>query len=56
MKVKFEANVTRGFPLSPRGFRDSLSPLRGLLLISFAKKNQEKPLGQRYDIDRVQMK
>ena len=24
--------------------RDSLSPLRGLLLISFAKKNQEKPL------------
>ena len=27
---------------------DSLSPLRGLPLISFAKKNQEKPLGQGY--------
>ena len=45
MKVRFEAKVTRGFSLSPRRFRDSLSPLRGLLLISFAKKNQEKPLG-----------
>ena len=27
---------------------NSLSPLRGLPLISFAKKNQEKPLGQGY--------
>ena len=36
MKVRFEANVTRGFSLSPRRFRDSLSPLHGLLLISFA--------------------
>ena len=45
MKVRFEAKVTRGFSLSPRRFRDSLSSLRGLLLISFAKKNQEKPLG-----------
>ena len=45
MKVRFEAKVTRGFSVSPRRFRDSLSPLRGLLLISFAKKNQEKPLG-----------
>ena len=44
MKVRFEAKVTRGFSLSPHRFRDSLSPLRGLLLISFAKKNQEKPL------------
>ena len=55
MKVRFEAKVTRGFSLSPRRFRDSLSPLRdslsplrGLLLISFAKKNQEKPLGPGY--------
>ena len=45
MKVRFEAKVTRGFSLSPRRFRNSLSPLRGLLLISFAKKTQEKPLG-----------
>ena len=45
MKVRFEAKVTRGFSLSPRRFRDSLSPLCGFLLISFAKKNQEKPLG-----------
>ena len=45
MKVRFEAKVTRGFSLSPRRFRNSLSPLRGLLLISFANKNQEKPLG-----------
>ena len=48
MKVRFEAKVTRGFSLSPRRFRNSLSPLRGLLLISFAKKNQEKPLGPGY--------
>ena len=48
MKVRFEAKVTRGFSLSPRRFRDSLSPLRGLLLISFAKKNQEKPLAPGY--------
>ena len=48
MKVRFEAKVTRGFSLSPRRFRDSLSPLRGFLLISFAKKNQEKPLGSGY--------
>ena len=48
MKVRFEAKVTRGFSLSQRRFRDSLSPLRGLLLISFAKKNQEKPLGPGY--------
>ena len=46
MKMKFEAKVTRGFSLFTRRFRDSLSPLRGLLLISFAKKNQEKPLDQ----------
>ena len=39
MKVRFEAKLTRG-SLSPRRFRES-SPLRGLLLISFAKKNQE---------------
>ena len=45
MKVRFEAKVTRGFSLSPRRLRDSLSPLHGLLLTSFAKKNQEKPLG-----------
>ena len=45
MKVRFEAKVTRGFSLSPRRFRDLLSPLCGFLLISFAKKNQEKPLG-----------
>ena len=38
------------FSLSPRRFRNSLSPLRRLLLISFAKKNQEKPLGQGYRI------
>ena len=38
----------RGFSLSPRRFRDLVSPLRGLLLISFAKKNQEKPLGPGY--------
>ena len=31
MKVRFEANKTRGFSLSPRRFRDSFSPLRGLL-------------------------
>ena len=37
-----------GFSVSPRRFRDSLSPLRGLLLISFAKKNKEKPLGPGY--------
>ena len=48
MKVRFEAKVTRGFSLSSRRFRDSLSPLCGLLLISFAKKNQEKPLGRGY--------
>jgi len=48
MKVRFEAKVTRGFSLSPVAFRDTLSPLRGLLLISFAKKNQEKPLGPGY--------
>ena len=48
MKVRFEAKVTRGFSLSPRRLRDLLSPLRGLLLISFAKKNQEKPLGPGY--------
>ena len=48
MKVRFEAKVTRGFSLSPRRFRDSLSPLHGLLLISFAKKNHEKPLGPGY--------
>ena len=45
MKVRFEAKITKDFSLSPRVFRDSLSPPRGLLLISFAKKNQEKPLG-----------
>ena len=45
MKVRFEAKVTRGFSLSPRRFRNSLSLLHGLLLISFTKKNQEKPLG-----------
>ena len=49
MEVRFEAKVTRGFSLSPRRFRDSLSPLRGLLLISFAKNNQEKPLGPGYE-------
>ena len=48
MKVRFEAKVTRGFSLSPRRFRNSLSPLRGLLLISFAKKNQGKSLGPGY--------
>ena len=48
MKVRFEAKVTRGFSISPRRFRNSLSPLRGLLFISFAKKNQEKPLGPGY--------
>ena len=48
IKVRFEAKVTRGFSLSPCRFCDSLSPLRGLLLISFAKKNQEKPLGPGY--------
>ena len=48
MKLRFEAKVTRGFSLSPHRFRDTLSPLRGLLLISFAKKNQEKPLGPGY--------
>ena len=48
MKVRFEAKVTRGFSLSPRRFCDSLSPPRGLLLISFAKKNREKPLGPGY--------
>ena len=48
MEVRFEVKVTRGFSVSPRRFRDSLSPLRGLLLISFAKKNQEKPLGPGY--------
>ena len=47
VKVRFKAKVTRGFSLSPHCFRDS-SPLRGLLLISFAKKNQEKPLGPGY--------
>ena len=41
---------TRGFSLSPRRFCDSLSLLCGLLLISFAKKNQEKPLGPGYCI------
>ena len=50
MKVRFEAKVTRGFTLSSRRFHDSLSPLRGLLLISFAKKNQEKPLGPGYNL------
>ena len=49
MEVRFEVKVTRGFSLSPRRFRDSLSPLRRLLLISFAKKNQEKPLGPGYE-------
>ena len=49
MKVRFEAKVTRGFSLSPRRLCDSLSPLRGLLLISFVKKNQEKPLGPGYN-------
>ena len=48
MKVRFEAKVTRGVSLSPRRFCDLLSPLRGLLLISVAKKNQEKPLGPGY--------
>ena len=48
MEVRFEVKVTRGFSVCPRRFRDSLSPLRGLLLISFAKKNQEKPLGPGY--------
>ena len=48
MKVRFEAKVSWGFSLSPRRFRDSLSPLRSLLSISFAKKNQEKPLGPGY--------
>ena len=48
MKVRFEARVTRGFSLSPRHLRDSLSPFRGLLLVSSAKKNQEKPLGPGY--------
>ena len=52
MKVRFEAKVTRGFSLSPRPFGDSLSLLRGLLLISFAKKNQEKPLGPGYSLSR----
>ena len=33
--------------------RDSLSPLRGLLLISFARKNQEKPLGPGYGLGRI---
>ena len=36
MKVRFEAKVTRGFSLSPRRFRDSLSlPLR-LVVAAFA--------------------
>ena len=48
MKVRFEAKVNRGFSLSPRRFRDLLSPLRSLLLISVAKKNQEKPLEPGY--------
>ena len=48
MKVRFEAKVIRGFSLSPRRFRDSLLSLRRLLLISFTKKNQEKPLGPGY--------
>ena len=33
--------------------RDSLSPLRGLLLISLARKNQEKPLGPGYGLGRI---
>ena len=41
--------IQRFFSLSPRRFCDSLSPLRGLPLISFAKKKQEKPLGPGYD-------
>ena len=41
MKVRFEAKVTRGFSLSPRRFRNSLSPLRGLLLISLQRKIKE---------------
>ena len=37
IKVRFEAKVTRGFSLSPRCFRDSLSPLRSLLSLSRRK-------------------
>ena len=33
--------------------RDSLSPLRGLLLISLGRKNQEKPLGPGYGLGRI---
>ena len=44
MKVRFEAKVTRGFSLSPRRFRDSLSPLRGLL---FREEKSRKTSGTR---------
>ena len=36
MKVRFEAKVTRGFSLSPRRFRDSLSLPSRLVVAAFA--------------------
>ena len=44
MKVRFEAKVTRGFSLSPRRFRDSLSPLS---LDLFREEKSRKTFGAR---------
>ena len=44
MKVRFEAKVTRGFSLSPRRFRDSLSPLA---LDLFQEEKSRKTSGTR---------
>ena len=45
MEVRFEVKVTRGFSLSPRSFRDSLSPLRRLLLLlSLSRRKIKKNL------------
>ena len=44
MKVRFEAKVTRGFSLSPRRFRDSLSPLP---LDLFREEKSRKTSGTR---------
>ena len=47
MKVRFEAKVTRGFSLSPRRFRDSLSLPSRLALDLFREEKSRKTSGTR---------